>query len=83
MMSNDVRTETVKERLIFLSCEWTLISGWLLAGADLATDLVLWHLCRHWIWLGESGRLHHHVDAHHVRGGGGTYDDRFLVKAPS
>ena len=31
MMSNDVRTETIKERLIFLSCEWTLISGWLLS----------------------------------------------------
>jgi hypothetical protein len=31
MMSNDVRTETVKEQLIFLSCEWTLIFGWLLS----------------------------------------------------
>lgn len=30
MMSNDIRTETVKERLIFLSFEWTLIAGWLL-----------------------------------------------------
>lgn len=54
-----------------------------LARARLATDLVLWHLRRHWIWLGESGRLYHHVDAHHVCGSSGTYDDRGLAKAPT
>lgn len=31
MMSNEISTETVKQRIIFLMCEWTLIVGWLLS----------------------------------------------------
>lgn len=31
MMSNEISTETVKQRITFLVCEWTLIVGWLLS----------------------------------------------------